>query len=338
MSRYLSFASLFLLLFIVSCQKEKSFEQGTPSKGSLQGAFGDCLSKTVTGTYIATKSLTDSNYIDVSVDITQAGHYSIYTDTVNGYFFRASGTFTTVGSNTVRMKAFGTPGTAGTNDFTVFYDSTVCAVSVTVLPVGSSGGGGTTSTDHFILTDNSWWSYSSPLPTDTIKRNILPGTFTTSGFAYKGMKELDAAGQFFDDTLFYRKSGSNYYELNYVDTYTSIFLDNPGVDSLLFLKEGLTNGATWSSPVYTGTDSGAVRKIRYDYTCTNNNATVTLNSKTFTNVYQVTTKVMLDSGSGFVTDVTYTRYYAQSVGMVYEKVDYGGGQTYEFTIKNYQVF
>jgi len=141
MSRYLSFLSVSLLLLIVSCQKEESFEQGNPSKGSLQNSAGDCLSKKVGGTYTATKSLADSNYIDVTIDVTQAGHYTVYTDTVNGYFFSGSGTFSTVGSNSVRIKGFGTPVSEGTNDFTVFYDSSFCSVPVIVLPsTGGSGG------------------------------------------------------------------------------------------------------------------------------------------------------------------------------------------------------
>jgi hypothetical protein len=141
MSRYLSFASVFLLFLMVSCQKEKSFEQGKASRGSLQGSFGDCLTKTINGTYTATKSLADTNYMEVEVDVTETGRYTIYTDTVNGYFFRATGTFSSVGSNTVRMKGVGTPGSAGTNDFIVFFDTTFCNVSVTVLPdAGSSGG------------------------------------------------------------------------------------------------------------------------------------------------------------------------------------------------------
>ena len=141
MSRYLSFISVSLILLIVSCQKEGSFEQGKTSKGSLQNSAGDCLSKKVAGTYTATKSLGDSNYIDVTVDVTGAGHYTVFTDTVNGYFFKGSGTFTTIGSNTVRLNGFGTPGSAGANDFTVFFDSSFCSVGVTVLPNSGSSGG-----------------------------------------------------------------------------------------------------------------------------------------------------------------------------------------------------
>ncbi len=103
MSRYLSLTSIIFLFLIVSCQKEKSFEQGKASKGSLQGNFGDCLAKTINGTYTATKSLADTNSIDVDVDVTQTGRYTIYTDTVNAYFFQAAGTFSSIGSNTVHL-------------------------------------------------------------------------------------------------------------------------------------------------------------------------------------------------------------------------------------------
>jgi hypothetical protein len=335
MSRYLSFTSVIFLLLIVSCQKEKSFELGKLSQGSLQDSLGDCLSKTVAGTFIAAKALNDSNFIDVTVNVTQTGRYTVYTDTVNGYSFKATGTFTILGSNTVRMKGLGTPAVAGTDDFTIFYDSSFCDVSVTVLPSGSSGG--STSTDHFILTDNSWWSYTiSILPTDTLKRSIISGSFNVGSISYKGMQEEDAGGNF-DDTLFFRKSGNNYYEYNYVDYYTSFYFDNSIVDSILFLKEGLTTGQTWSSPVYTGTDSGATKKLRYDFTCTNASATVTLNSKAYTNVYQVTMKAMVDDGSGFKTDLTWTNYYAQGIGWIYQKYDDGQGGVYDIPIKNYKV-
>lgn len=335
MSRYLSFASVIFLFFIVSCQKEVSFEQGSPSKGSLQDSVGDCLSKTVTGNYIVAKALNDSNFIDVTVNVTQAGRYTIYTDTVNGYSFRATGNFSSIGQSTVRLKGSGTPQAAGSDDFTIIYDSSFCSVTITVLPAGSSGGG-TTSTDHFIITDNSWWSYSTPLTGDTLKRSII-GTANASGFSYKAMKELDASGQY-DDTLYYRKSGNNYYDFNYTDAYTTFYFDNFVVDSILFLKEGLNTGDTWSSAVYTGTVNGKNTKVRYDFKCDNANATVTLNSKTYTNVYQITMKAMVDNGTGYATDVTWVSYYAKGIGLIYQKYDDGAGNAGEFTLRYYQVF
>jgi hypothetical protein len=232
----------------------------------------------------------------------------------------------------ITLTGSGTPTASGNQTFPITVGSSSCSFIITVQ------GGTTSTTDHFILTDNSWWSYSTPVASDTLKRMILPGTFAVNGISYKGMKEFDAARQFVDDTLFFRKSGNNYYEINFVDYYTSFYLDNSAVDSILFLKEGLTTGATWSSPVYTGTENGANRKIRYDFNCISNNASVTLNAKTYNNVYQVGLKVMVDEGSGFVIDVTYTNYYAQGIGWIYQKIDYGGGSVFEFQIRNYQVF
>lgn len=440
----LTLVTLAVTFFVVSCKKEISYEQGAPSHGSLQSSSGNCLPKSVNGTYRVNQALGDTNTIDVTVNVTQIGAYIITSDTLNGYYFRASGTFGATGTQTVNLKGIGKPAATGVNTFTVSYDSSVCTIPVTVLAAttttttgngaftlqtsGSScmnatvsgtytqgtalsssntvaiqinvttvgswtlstnsltgfsfagagtftatgpqfitltgsgiptaagtqtftvSAGNTTctfsvtvvapippSTDHFIITDNSWWSYSTPVnPSDTLKRSII-GSATGGGFTYKAMKELNVLGQL-DDTLYFRKSGNNYYEFNYVDYYTSFYLDQLVTDSLLFLKEGLTSGQTWSSAVYTGTVQGQATKIRYDYTCTNNNATITLNGKTYTNVYQVTLNVMVDDGTGFAPDITWTNYYAQGIGWIYQKYDDNQGSSYDLPIRYYQVF
>ncbi len=131
-----------LTAFVMSCKKEYSYEKGVsnPSSGSLQsGTTGDCLGSVVGGTYKADVSLGDSNYADVKVDVTTAGYYTVSTDTINGFYFSAAGSFTATGENTVRLQGNGKPLTVGTNIFTVTYDSTVCTFSVTTLPGGSGG-------------------------------------------------------------------------------------------------------------------------------------------------------------------------------------------------------
>ncbi|HEY0067868.1 MAG TPA: hypothetical protein VGB46_10910, partial [Flavisolibacter sp.] len=66
--------ALLCLLFIVSCQKEYSFEQGQPSRGSLRSDVTfDCLPKTVNGTYRAGAALGDTNFIEVEVNVLQTG-------------------------------------------------------------------------------------------------------------------------------------------------------------------------------------------------------------------------------------------------------------------------
>lgn len=130
-----------LLLVMIGCQKEKSFEiSNRPSEGSLQSeTTGDCLPKTVNGLYVAATPLVPAvNTITVSVEVTKTGNYTIYSDTINGYFFRGTGVFTTTGTNTVTLRSNGTPFSAGINNFIINYGNTVCDVAITVLPVGST--------------------------------------------------------------------------------------------------------------------------------------------------------------------------------------------------------
>lgn len=332
MNRVLTLA--ILLLFFYACKKEYSQEGAIPSQGSLQTDLGECLPKVVHGTYVAGQTFTDSNYIDVRLEVGQTGPFYIYTDTVNGYFFKLQGNFVNTGINTVRLKGAGTPLAAGENVFTVFFDSSFCTIKITVLPAGSPQ---QPSADHFILTDNSWWSYSTPAgAADSLKRSIA-GAVSASGVTYKILKEKNATGVV-DDSLYVRKSGNNYYELNYVDYYTSFYFDNALADSILFLKEGLVTGDTWTSKEYADAVGGTPTKVKYVYTCTNANATVSLNGKTYTNVYQVTLKVqMSENGGPYVDDITWINYYAQGIGWIYQKYD-DGTDTFDFPVRNYQVF
>ena len=136
----LCFFSLTALL--LACQKELSYENGngTPSDGSLQSSItGDCLGSVVSGTYKKDTVLNSADYVDVKVDVNTAGSFVISSDTINGFWFRATGAFSDTGTNTVRLQGSGKPLTAGTNTFTVTYDSTQCTFSVTTLPGGSGG-------------------------------------------------------------------------------------------------------------------------------------------------------------------------------------------------------
>jgi hypothetical protein len=117
------------------CSKELSYEgPDIPAEGSMQSALtGDCLPKTVTGTYkVAVPLVADSNTISVNVNVLSTGTYLITTDTVNGFFFNATGRFTTPGSNTVKLRSVGTPFASGVNNFRISFDSTFCDVQINV--------------------------------------------------------------------------------------------------------------------------------------------------------------------------------------------------------------
>ncbi|HYC40606.1 MAG TPA: hypothetical protein VEB63_08965 [Chitinophagaceae bacterium] len=196
------------LIFLTGCQKELSFETGgTPSEGSLAADVnGDCLPKTVNGTYIASTALTATNTITVQVNVTTAGSYTIGTDTVNGIHFRATGTFTATGANTVTLRGAGTPFTDGTFNFVVSYDSTFCDVQVTVLPAGSTPGQGTLGGAGGACTPvtvNGTYTAGTALTasnTVTIQVNVTtPGTFnistnTVDGFSFSFTGNLSATG------------------------------------------------------------------------------------------------------------------------------------------------
>ena len=129
-----------ILLMGIGCQKEVSFELGaTPAEGSLRSnATGDCLPKTVNGAYVATTALVPTtNTITVQVNVTHTGNYIVSTDTVNGYYFRGTGTFTALGNVDVTLRGNGTPFAAGVDNFIVSFDSTICDIAITVLPAGT---------------------------------------------------------------------------------------------------------------------------------------------------------------------------------------------------------
>lgn len=336
--RYTILALTGIMFFFSACQKEKSLELGNPAQGSLQDDSGDCLPKNINGNYIASRALIDSNYIDVTLLIEKPGYFSIFTDTVNGYSFKAQGNFNDTGMNVVRLRGTGTPTAAGSDAFTVFFDSSFCSIIVNVLPAGTTpppSSGGT----HFPLTANSWWSYDdSEIAGDTLK--VLNfSTITIGPNSYNLFIDGDAPGPGVDSSYF-RKSGNDYYEYNMVDNYTVLSFDNTVKGDILFLKEGLTTGQTWNSAEFNGTVGGQALKLRYAFTCTNANQTVTVNGKSFSDVYNITMKPQFSIlGSPYQDDViVWTMYYAKDIGVIYQKADAGGTAAYELQIRNWKVF
>jgi hypothetical protein len=119
----------------LSCQKEFSFEGGdlpAEAKGTLSNSSGGCLQKNILGTYTAGVALIPSNALETEANITEAGSYTITTDTVNGYYFSSSGNFNTTGIQTIQLKGKGIPGVQGTNSFQLKWKKSSCTVSILV--------------------------------------------------------------------------------------------------------------------------------------------------------------------------------------------------------------
>ena len=142
------FRLFFLLIagtfFIASCQKELSYEAGI-AKGSLKkDGTGECLPFNVNGSYQKDSTLKAiSNYVDVQVNISEIGSYSIKTDSVNGYSFSAAGVVNVTGLNTIRLIGAGKPLAGGADMFTVKFDTSVCQFNIVVNGAGGGGGGST---------------------------------------------------------------------------------------------------------------------------------------------------------------------------------------------------
>lgn len=125
----------------ISCQKEFSFEGAnlpTNAEGMLSNTAGNCLPKTVFGNFQTGKVLNDSNKLQVEVNVTQTGSYTIRTDTVNGYYFFASGNFTATGTQAIILQGNGTPSAQGIDNFTVKFNTAHCNLGVTVNSTSSS--------------------------------------------------------------------------------------------------------------------------------------------------------------------------------------------------------
>jgi hypothetical protein len=137
-----------LLLFVLtagilftSCQKELSAETGSAIGTIAKDAGGNCAPATPSGAYKKDTALNATNFVDIQLDITNVGIYIVTTDTVNGYYFRATGVTPLPGVNIIRLVGFGKPITAGTDLFKVKFNTDVCEFSV---PVTGTTGGGTT--------------------------------------------------------------------------------------------------------------------------------------------------------------------------------------------------
>jgi len=141
--RFLKFIMLILVMGIAfSCQKELDYEADPLAHGTLKkDVAGDCLPSTINGIYAKDVNLDAGNFIDVQVELSNPGTYEIYSDTLNGYSFKAVGTTSEIGSQSIRLMGQGKPIDEGTNIFTIHFDGSVCTVEVFVTGPGTPQAG-----------------------------------------------------------------------------------------------------------------------------------------------------------------------------------------------------
>jgi hypothetical protein len=107
---------------------------GGPSTFSLVsgGTPANCASAVVSGIYVKDAALNTTNYVDVAVNVSVIGTYTI-TAAGGGMIFTKSGAFITTGNQTVRLTATGTPATAGANVVTFSLPAGGCTFNINVV-------------------------------------------------------------------------------------------------------------------------------------------------------------------------------------------------------------
>ena len=98
------------------------------------GSGGSCNNTSVNGSYETGIPLTGANNVQIEVDVTKIGDWSMSTNTVNGYGFSGNGSYSVTGTQMVTLDGSGTPVLAQTDNFTVTANNSggTCTFDVTV--------------------------------------------------------------------------------------------------------------------------------------------------------------------------------------------------------------
>ena len=301
-----------------------------PAQIELGGAPGGCTG-VIVGTYVTGVPMNATNVVVQDVIINSTGPYTITTDTVNGVYFAASGTFTNTGNQTIDLVGNGTPLAAGVFTFTITAGSSFCTFQITFAPAA----------DYFPLTQNSFWTYSNALLPDSLYK-ISSVTTTLGGNSYRTfLIGLGAVGSNNISAAAFRKSGSIFYQYLPVDTFTNVFLDVPVPGEIPFLDEAAAVNATWQSAEFSGTESGVPVKIRYSFRLAASGGNLIVNGITYSNVKKVFWQSQVNyNNAGYQPDLDMESYFALGVGLIQFRIAPAGttNWSYEDDLLHYQVF
>ena len=279
-----------------------------PATGTL-----NCGSATFTGLFMEGVVLTTSNTVQqISVNVLTTGGYNITTDTMNGVWFNAVGTFAAIGPTNITLTSNGTPANSGPFLFTVKFGASTCTFTCTFVPM-----------DYFPRTTNSNWSYEwDNVATDSLLKFVIAATNVAGGNNYNIFMETDGtAPPGGDSSGYFRKNSGDYFE--YFDL-ASIGLDNTDWVEYTFLKDNVAAGTSWTSSAYTNSLGGIPITFRFKDSIQQKNVPITVNLSsgpvTYQNVIVVVERINVFIG-GFWVDATsfygYSKsYYARGVGLI----------------------
>lgn len=113
-SLFLPVIALFLgTMFLITCAKEYSYEGGPLAEYTIEGSPAECTPAILAGKYVSGVAVDESNYLQVTVDVTLHGFYKISTIPFDGISFSASGNFTDTGKQVIKLACIGIPDSSG---------------------------------------------------------------------------------------------------------------------------------------------------------------------------------------------------------------------------------
>ena len=317
-----------LLFTLVSCEKETSLEGDGNTKyaaGTLLDSANNCKNIIVNGSYRKDSVLTPFNNIVVNVTFTAVGNFTIYSDTVNGYYFYLKGYAYATGPQLITLAGTGKPLANVDAHFTLHFDGDICHfISKTYTQVIANG----TANDYFPTTNFSTWVYDNNIINDTSVTKVLGLDKNIFGNNFRKFL-LQIPKLALSDTLYYRKDGfGNYYQYDTVGT-------GPKVEYQI-LKDYATVGATWESPVVTGTYNAAPTDVKYLFTLTRKNVKRTIGANTIDSIMVVQAETQYNISGTFTTTNTIEYSYAKKIGLVQVKQT-GAVLNLNSNIRNWQV-
>jgi hypothetical protein len=301
------FVILICIVGVFSCQKEYSLEGvfNGESDGSLKDSSGNCHEIVKVGNYLVDTSLTAGNYLVVKINFTATGKWFVYSDTVNGVWFRDSGYTTKLGTHVVQIRGFGKPILPIDADITLYYKNSICHLSLPCIP-----GIGVTRVyrDYFPTSHFSNWQYFSTALNDTLHAKILPSDSVINGLTYSRL-ELHTPITNTRDTLHYRKDGlGNYFRYYAVTTGAN--------RDFIFLKDYEPVNTTWESPIVNINYLGFPTQAKLKFTILDRNVRVNLNSKNFDSVIRVKEEWQYLISGSFQTINNNEHWYAKNIGQI----------------------
>jgi hypothetical protein len=164
------------LVFSAGCQKTPTSPNGNAT-GYITSIDSGCSPSRIHGIwYNGVAERTDTNYLEVTLNVTAPGNYNISTPSQNGVSFSGSGSFSEIGLYTVRLKSSGAFNHYGPTSFTLRFDSSSCNFIVYVQDSSIRN-----------YPDNTWEAtangryYKGTLGTSLSGFNLPPGQATAFG-------------------------------------------------------------------------------------------------------------------------------------------------------------